>query len=223
MDLVGGKFMIDEGKIIENAFAYIKTIFSSDCSGHDYYHSIRVYHNALSLAHKEGGNLFLIKLAALLHDVDDRKLFYTSDQLKNARSFMSDNDLDESLIEEICSIIKSVSFKGSDSVTPPTIEGKIVQDADRLDALGAIGIARTFAYGGHNGRAIYEPNEIPIENMTAAEYEQHRSTSINHFYEKLLKLKYLMNTDAAKAMAEHRHSYMEEFLDEFMMEWKGAR
>ncbi len=213
--------MKSEIKIVENAFAYIKEIFSGDSSGHDYYHSVRVYNNALNIAHKEGGNLFLIKLGALLHDVDDRKLFDTSDKLQNARRFLNDNDVDEPTIDEICKIIKAVSFKGTESAIPDSIEGKIVQDADRLDAIGAIGIARTFAYGGHKGRQIYEPYEKPLEDMTAEEYQNHAGTSINHFYEKLLKLKNLMNTDTAISIAEHRHAYMEEFLSEFINEWNG--
>lgn len=213
--------MINETQIVENAFGFLKEIFKGDSSGHDYYHSIRVYNNAISIARKEGGNVFLIKLAALLHDVDDRKLFDTSDKLQNAQTFLKDNCVDESLIDEVCKIIKAVSFKGTGSVIPDSIEGKIVQDADRLDAIGAIGIARTFAYGGHKGRTIYDPNEKPIENMAAEEYENHISTSINHFYEKLLKLKGLMNTDTALSIAENRHAYMEEFLGEFMNEWNG--
>ncbi len=213
--------MTVENYIFENAFVYLKDIFREDCSGHDYYHSIRVYNNALNIAQKEGGNIFIIKLSALLHDVDDRKLFNTSNKLQNARKFLKDNCVDESSIEEICKIIKSVSFKGTESAIPDSTEGKIVQDADRLDALGAIGIARTFAYGGYKGRPIYEPYEEPIENMTAEEYEIHISTSVNHFYEKLLKLKYLMNTDTAKSIAENRHLFMEEFLDKFINEWNG--
>jgi uncharacterized protein len=129
--------------------------------------------------------------------------------------------VEEQTINEICNIIKAVSFRGNGSVTPISIEGKIVQDADRLDAIGAIGIARTFAYGGHKGRPIYEPNEKPTVEMTGEEYENHISTSVNHFYEKLLKLKYLMNTETAKSIAEKRHSYVEEFLDEFINEWNG--
>jgi uncharacterized protein len=215
--------MMNEIQIVENAFTFIKEIFREDCSGHDYFHSIRVYNNALNIAKKEGGNIFLIKLGALLHDVDDRKLFDSNNKLQNARKFLKDNNANESTVDEICKIIKAVSFKGTGSVIPDSIEGKIVQDADRLDALGAIGIARTFAYGGHKGRPIYDPYEKPIEDMTTEEYENHISTSINHFYEKLLKLKYLMNTDTAKSIAENRHKYLEEFLGEFINEWNGNR
>ena len=212
-----------ENHIIENALSYIKELFREDYSGHDYHHSVRVYNNAITIARKEGGNILKIKLGALLHDVDDRKLFGTSDTLEHARHFLAVNGIDSEAAEEICSIIKSVSFKGNGTTAPDTLEGKIVQDADRLDALGAIGIARTFAYGGHKGRPIYDPCEKPVESMTPKEYENHVSTSINHFYEKLLKLKYLMNTDAAKAMAEHRHDFLEQYLEEFTSEWDGIR
>ncbi len=215
--------MVNENQLIENAFDYIKELFSKDYSGHDYYHSIRVYKNAVNIAQEEGGNLLLIKLAALLHDVDDRKLFDTSDRLDNARRFLQDNEVDEVMIGVICEMIKSVSFKGKESVIPTCIEGKIVQDADRLDALGAIGIARTFAYGGHKGRPIYNPSEKPIEDMTAEEYQNHESNSINHFYEKLLQLKDLMNTETARVMAQKRHTFMEQYLDEFLCEWNGGK
>jgi uncharacterized protein len=213
--------MVNENLIIEKAFEYIKEIFSKDYSGHDYYHSIRVYKNAINIAQKEGGNLLLIKLAALLHDVDDRKLFDTSDQLDHARKFLMENGVDMAMQNDICEIIKSVSFKGKESIIPTSIEGKIVQDADRLDALGAIGIARTFAYGGHKGRPIYDPCEKPIEIMTAEEYHRNTGNSINHFYEKLLKLKDLMNTETARALALKRHTFMENYLNEFLSEWNG--
>ncbi len=215
--------MTNEVQIVNNAIAYIKEMFSNDYSGHDFHHSIRVYNNALHIAEKEGGNLLHIKLAALLHDVDDRKLFDTSENLDNARGFLQNNGLDEETTNKICEIIKSVSYSGNGSITPDTIEGKIVQDADRLDALGAIGIARTFAYGGHKGRPIYDPDEKPIENMTAEEYKNHTSNSLNHFYEKLLKLKDLINTETARSMAEKRHAYIENYLEEFLCEWNGTR
>jgi uncharacterized protein len=215
--------MISEVQIIQNAIDYIKELFREDCSGHDFHHSIRVYNNATKIAEKEGGNLLLIKLAALLHDVDDRKLFPSSENLDNARKFLYQNNLDSNSINEICEIIKSVSYSSNGSSAPDSIEGRIVQDADRLDALGAIGIARTFAYGGHKGRPIYDPDEKPIENMTAEEYRNHTSNSLNHFYEKLLKLKDLINTESAGSMAEKRHAFLENYLDEFLCEWNGTR
>lgn len=215
--------MNDENQIIEDGFQYIKDLFSKDFSGHDYHHSIRVYNNACHIAQTEGGNLFIIKLAALLHDVDDRKLFDTSETLANARAFLESHQVDSNTIEQICTIIKSISYSGNGSKSPDSLEGKIVQDADRLDALGAIGIARTFAYGGHKGRPLYVPDEKPIEDMTTEEYQNHTSNSINHFYEKLLKLKDLMNTKTAIQIAEQRHQYMESFLDQFFGEWEGCR
>lgn len=215
--------MTHEVQLIENAIDYIKEMFKEDCSGHDYYHSIRVYKNAINIAEKEGGNLLLIKLAALLHDVDDRKLFNTSENLENARKFLHEHHVDEDAINKICDIIKSVSYKSNGSIAPESIEGKIVQDADRLDALGAIGIARTFAYGGHKGRPIYEPDEKPIENMTAEEYNYHTSSSLNHFYEKLLKLKDLINTQTARSLAEKRHTFIENYLEVFIEECNGTR
>lgn len=214
---------MNEIQIIEDGFQYIKDLFSKDFSGHDYHHSIRVYNNACNIAQTEGGNLFIIKLAALLHDVDDRKLFDSSETLANARSFLGNHQLDDTTIEQICIIIKSISYSSNGSKSPDSLEGKIVQDADRLDAIGALGIARTFAYGGHKGRPIYTPNEKPIENMTPEEYTNHTSNSIHHFYEKLLKLKELMNTNTALALAEQRHLYMEGFLDQFFAEWEGCR
>lgn len=215
--------MFSEVQIIQNAIDYIKDLFREDCSGHDSYHSIRVYNNATKIAEKEGGNLLLIKLAALLHDVDDRKLFPNSENHENARKFLHQNSLDHDSINEICEIIKSVSYSSNGSSAPESIEGRIVQDADRLDALGAIGIARTFAYGGHKGRPIYDPDEKPIDNMTTEEYKNHTSNSLNHFYEKLLKLKDLMNTETARSMAEKRHAFIEVYLDEFLCEWNGTR
>lgn len=217
------KIIINEDQIINNAIDYIKDIFNEDCSGHDYHHSIRVYNNAISIAEREGGNLLLIKLAALLHDVDDRKLFPTSENLENARRFLHDNGANEDEINNICEYIKSVSYSCSGLTAPESIEGKIVQDADRLDALGAIGIARTFAYGGHKGRPIYDPGEKPLENMTVEEYKSHTSNSFNHFYEKILKLKDIINTETARSMAEKRHAFIENYLDEFICEWNGIR
>ncbi len=211
--------------IIENAIEYVKQIFANDCSGHDYHHTMRVYRLAVQIAKQENTDMLIVQLAALLHDVDDAKLSpETYATKKNAIDFMESNGVDNKMIKAVCRIIEEVSFAGTDSVVPSTIEGKCVQDADRLDAMGAIGIARTFAYGGSKGRKIYAPDIKPLVNMSKEEYRQNQdSTSVNHFYEKLLLLKDMMNTNAAKRMAEHRQIVMENYLEEFMAEWEGER
>ena len=211
--------------MIDNTIEYIKGIFSKDSSGHDYYHTIRVYNLATEIAKQENADINIVQLAALLHDVDDIKLSpETYDSKKNAVDFMRTNRVDEKVIDVVCKIIDEVSFAGTDSVVPSTIEGKCVQDADRMDAIGAIGIARTFAYGGSRGRKIYDPDVEPRIGMSKEEYQQNQnSTSINHFYEKLLLLKDMLNTDTAKKLAEHRQVVMQDFLKEFMAEWEGEK
>ncbi|OOM71078.1 putative hydrolase [Clostridium puniceum] len=208
--------------LLEKTLSYIKNRFQNDYSGHDYYHSVRVYNLSTSICKKENGNLEIIQLAALLHDVDDYKLFDGNvSTYSNAEDFLKNNKISDVKIEFICNIIASISFKGTDSQVPESLEGKIVQDADRLDAIGAIGIARTFAYGGNKNRPMHIPNKKPRDNMNFEEYSTLNGTTINHFYEKLLNLKALMNTEAAKKIAESRHKYMENFLSEFYEEWDG--
>ena len=207
---------------IKAAIAYIKKFFAGDASGHDYWHTIRVYHNAKAICKNENCDTELVYLAALLHDVDDYKLV-GEEQTHNAVDFLRSINFPEERIGKIIHIITQVSFKGADTVTPDTIEGKVVQDADRLDAIGAIGIARAFAYGGNKNRVMHDPNEEPHLDLSAEEYKKYEGTSINHFYEKLLLLKDLMNTDTAKEIAEGRHQYMEQFLDEFYDEWEGTK
>ena len=187
--------------------------------------SMRVYRLAIEIAEQENAEMLIVQLAALLHDVDDVKLSpETHEAKKNAVGFMKNNGVDDKVIASVCKIIDEVSFAGIDSVVPSTIEGKCVQDADRLDAMGAIGIARTFAYGGSKGRRIHDPDIKPMTNMNKADYNQnHNSTSINHFYEKLLLLKDMINTETAKKIAEHRQAVMEDFLEEFMAEWEGEK
>ena len=211
--------------MVNNALEYIKEIFSGDSSGHDYYHTVRVYRIATEIAKQEYADVNIVQLAALLHDVDDKKLSpETHATKKNAVDFMTANGVDADIINIVCKIIDEVSFVGTDSVVPSTIEGKCVQDADRLDAIGAIGIARTFAYGGSRGRKIYDPDIKPRIGMSKEEYQKNmNSTSINHFYEKLLLLKDMMNTTAGKKLAEHRQAVMQEFLNEFLAEWKGEK
>lgn len=187
--------------------------------------SMRVYRLAIEIAEQENAEMLIVQLAALLHDVDDVKLSpETHEPKKNAVGFMNNNVVDDKVIASVCKIIDEVSFAGTDSVVPSTLEGKCVQDADRLNAIGAIGIARAFAYGGSKGRRIHDPDIKPMTNMNKADYNQnHNSTSINHFYEKLLLLKNMMNTETAKKMAMHRQAVMEDFLEEFMAEWEGEK
>lgn len=208
--------------VFDRAKEFAKGLFEGDSSGHDVYHTLRVHDLARTICSKEGGDMDIVRLAAILHDVDDCKLF-GENGFANARRFMDSEhiDLDDQMF--ICDIISEISFKGKDSVRPSSLEGKIVQDADRMDAIGAIGIARAFAYGGSKGRAMHIPGEGPKEGMSEKEYFANQGTSVNHFYEKLLLLKDMMNTQTAKDMAQARHDYMVGFLDEFMAEWDGER
>ena len=183
---------------------------------------MRVYRTAINIAEAEHADMQVVALAALLHDVDDRKLSpMTAEKKENAARFMRSQNVPESEIRQVCQIIDEVSFKGTDSVRPSMPEGKCVQDADRLDALGAIGIARTFAYGGSHNCAIYDPELPPRTAMNQAQYYSSKSTSLNHFYEKLFLLEGMMNTETGKAIARKRTQYMQQFVDEFLNEWDG--
>ena len=209
-------------QLVQNAAKFIKEIFQNDFSGHDFFHSMRVYRTAMKIAEAEHADMQVVALAALLHDVDDRKLSpMTAEKKENAARFMRSQNVPESEIRQVCQIIDEVSFKGTDSVRPSTPEGKCVQDADRLDALGAIGIARTFAYGGSHNRTIYDPELPPRTAMNQAQYYSSKSTSLNHFYEKLFLLEGMMNTETGKAIARKRTQYMQQFVDEFLNEWDG--
>ena len=178
----------------------------------------------MRIAEQENADLLTVQLAALLHDVDDIKLSPETYANKDkATGFLRKYDIPETMIKMICNIIGEVSFRGTDSATPETIEGKCVQDADRLDAMGAIGIARAFAYGGNHNRIIHDPEIQPAVNMNADQYRSHVSTTINHFYEKLFQLKDRMNTDTAARIAEQREDYMKIFVSEFLEEWDGIR
>ena len=210
--------------IIDDALRFVKNIFKGESSGHDYFHTLRVYNTATKIAQCENADLKTVQLAALLHDVDDIKLSpETHEGKRRAVTFLKGHGVTDEGIEEICTIIDEVSFKGTDSVVPRSIEGKCVQDADRLDAIGAIGIARAFAYGGSHNRVMHDPDEKPVLNMSEKEYRTHISTTVNHFYEKLFLLKGLMNTSTAKKIAESREEYMRSFLAQFFAEWDGTR
>ena len=213
-----------ENEIIPKIIREVKEYFSEDYSGHDEWHTLRVYELATKIAKEENADLMIVQLAALLHDVDDIKI--SPDTYVNktkAVSLMKQYGVEDRIISAVCSIIDEISFAGDDTVVPKSIEGKCVQDADRLDAIGAIGIARAFAYGGNHNRALYKPDLKPCIHMKKEEYINHDSTTVNHFYEKLFKLKGLMNTASAKEMAEERDKFMHDFIEEFLMEWKGKR
>ena len=208
-------------EIIEATENYIKAEFASEGSGHDWWHIYRVRKMAMHLNETEGGNIFLIEMAALLHDLDDWKI---SDQKSKSRAkeWMTSLNLPEEQIKQILGIIEEVSFKGAGVATPvSSLEAKIVQDADRLDAIGAVGVARTFAYGGNKNRLLYDPNVKTVAHKSFEAYKNNTAPTINHFYEKLLLLKDRMNTNTAKRIADKRHEFMEEFLDRFFNEWEG--
>lgn len=209
-----------DDSVFERAQDFVKEVFSEDFSGHDVYHTMRVHNIACTICSKEGGDMDTVRLAALLHDVDDRKLF-GDNGYANAHRFMDSEGIDGKTQDMICDIISQISFKGRDSVVPDSLEGRIVQDADRLDAIGAIGIGRAFAYGGSRGRAMHIPGESYCKDMDEQQYFANEGTTINHFYEKLLLLKDMMNTDTARSIAETRHEYMLAFLSEFLEEWDG--
>lgn len=211
-----------QNELIARAAEYVKEKFENEYSGHDWFHTLRVFKTATRIAEAEGADLVTVQLAALLHDVDDRKLSpKTYEDKANARTFLSANNVDESKIDEICRIIGEISF--AESCVPSTLEGKCVQDADRLDAIGAVGIARAFAYGGNHNRLMYHPDIVPNPNMSKEEYIKSNSTTVNHFYEKLFKLTDMMNTDTAKQIAKERDAYMRDFIAEFLDEWEGNK
>ena len=213
-----------ENRLISLAIDYVKQIFENDYSGHDFFHTFRVYKMATNIALKENANIEIVQLSALLHDVDDIKLSPETHVKKDrAVNFLRKNEVDEKTIHIICQIINEISFAGIDSEIPESIEGKCVQDADRLDAIGAIGIGRAFAYGGSHKRTIYNPDIKPRLNMSAEEYKINKSTTINHFYEKLFLLKDMMNTQTAKEIAIEREQFMKEYIEEFLNEWEGKK
>lgn len=199
----------------------VEELCMHDSSGHDWWHIYRVNNLAKLIGSKEGADLYLVELAALLHDLDDWKLSSNSQEnFPNARRVLVENSVSKDIIEKIVIIISEVSFKGAGVDTKPTsIEAMAVQDADRLDAIGAIGIARTFAYGGFKNQPIHTPNEKPIFHKNFEEYKTIKTSTINHFYEKLLLLKERLNTDTAKSLATKRHNFMEQFLEQFYAEW----
>lgn len=221
--LLTGSDQAWQDAVLQLCREYAERLFAGEAGGHDLQHTLRVERNAMRIQREEGGDLFLIRLAALLHDADDGKLFDTEAGLTHARSFMAEMCLTPQETEKVCGMIRTVGFRGGHNAPPATLEGRIVQDADRLDAIGAIGIGRAFAYGGAHGRLMHDPRENPADFASAEEYARAKGTTINHFYEKLLLLKNRMTTPTGKRLAEERHAFMEEFLARFTGEWDGEQ
>ncbi|GAB1469637.1 HD domain-containing protein [Chloroflexota bacterium] len=213
-----------QNEIIQKTADYIKQEFSDDSSGHDWWHIYRVWKNALAICQIEKADIFIVQLAALLHDLDDWKFNESGDETPlRARAWLDSCNVDVTITESVCRIIMHVSYKGAGVENKmDSLEGFIVQDADRLDAIGAIGIGRAFAYGGYKNRPLYDPDSPPHMHASFEEYKNSKSATINHFYEKLLLLKERMNTQTAKRIAEERHDVMVKFLHQFMLEWEGA-
>ncbi len=214
-----------EQYIIEATEQYLKNQFSGESTGHDWFHIRRVWYLSKSIAENEGGmDLFVVEMGALLHDIADHKFYDGDDKIGplKAREYLSQYEIEDARVEKIVEIVKEISFKGMGVTTKMSSkEGEVVQDADRLDAMGAIGIARAFAYGGAKGRPIYDPMIKPVCHTSFAAYKTSTAPTINHFYEKLLGLKERLNTKTGKKEGERRHKFMEEFLQNFYKDFDG--
>lgn len=210
--------------IIDTTILFVKDTLKDAEGGHDWFHIERVYKNAISIAKNESCNLEIVKLAALLHDIADSK-FHNGDETigpKKATEFLVSQKLNKETINHVISIIENISFKGGNFERKfQSKELEIVQDADRLDAIGAIGIARAFNYGGYKNRSLYDPSISPNMTMNKEEYKKSNAPTLNHFYEKLLLLKDQMHTEMGKKLAQERHQFMESFLAQFYKEWEG--
>ena len=217
-----------DAKIIEKTTEFVKKTLADAEGGHDWFHIERVLHNARLIAKGEKVDVFIIALGALLHDIADAK-FHKGDETigpKKASEFLLSLNIDSTVIEHVVKIIENISFKNSLSTDKNRFTSKeleVIQDADRLDAIGAIGIARAFNYGGFKNRALYDPDIAPNLNMTKEEYKKSSAPTINHFYEKLLLLKEKMNTKTGQRIAAERHQFMETYLQQFYDEWNGKK
>ncbi len=216
--------MMNESLIIRQTITHVKETLRGSESGHDWWHIQRVYNNARHIATQENADMLIVELGALLHDIADSKFHGGDENIgpQKARLFLQSLPVDEPIISHVEKIIRNISFKGgNEQATFASSELHAVQDADRLDALGAIGIARAFNYGGFKNRELYNPGIRPNLNMTKDEYKNSAAPTINHFYEKLLLLKDRMNTETGRKMAEQRHLFMLQYLDHFYDEWNG--
>lgn len=213
-------------KLIDKTIAFVKEKLHNAEGGHDWFHIERVYKNSLLIAKNTNCDLTVVQLGALLHDIADSK-FHNGDETigpKTACIFLESENVSEDIIKHVVDIIENISYKGGNFEKKfSSTELDIVQDADRLDAIGAIGIARAFNYGGFKDRALYNPEIAPVTNMTKEEYKKNNAPTINHFYEKLLLLKDKMNTETGKQIAAERHRFMESFLSQFYAEWEGIK
>lgn len=218
---------MNDTAILKATKTYVKSVLRNAEGGHDWFHTLRVYNNAQLIAKHEDVHLLVVQLAALLHDIADSKFHDGNETLgpEMARQFLFKHNLDSNDIEHVINIIKHMSFKNSleNGQSFNTMELQVVQDADRLDAIGAIGIARAFNYGGFKNRGLFDPSIKPNLKMTKAEYKSSTAPTINHFYEKLLLLKNKMNTPTGKRIAQQRHKFMEQYLEQFYAEWDGER
>jgi uncharacterized protein len=216
---------VTQQEVIQKTADFVKAKFEGEGSGHDWWHIYRVWQVAQTIARKEKADTFIVELGALLHDIVDFK--FNEDEEgggKATQKWLIDLDVNQEIIDKVVHIVNNVSFKGEANQNKmKSLEGKVVQDADRMDAIGAIGIGRCFAYGGYKGTEMYNPENKPKANMTKEEYKNNKGTSINHFYEKLLLLKDLMNTNTGKKMAQQRHKFMEKYLEQFFAEWEGKK
>lgn len=208
--------------LVDKTAAYVKATMASEGTGHDWFHIERVWRLAKNIQAQEGGDLEIVELAALLHDIADWKFSDGDLQAGSrvSREWLSQIGASEEIINHVCDIVGNLSYKGAGVPDKmKSLEGQIVQDADRLDAMGAIGIARCFAYGGHKNKPLYDPEIKPTIHASFEEYKSKEGTTFNHFYEKLFLLKDRMNTEAAKRIASERHEFMQEFVDRFLKEW----
>jgi len=219
---------MNEQQLIEKTIVFVKRTLEGAEGGHDWFHIERVFLNAKLIANSEDVDGFIVALGALLHDIADAK-FYEGDETigpQKAAEFLLSQNVDSSVIEHVVKIVENISFKNSLSTNKPpfkSTELDVVQDADRLDAIGAIGIARCFNYGGFKNREIYNPDIPPNLDMSKEEYKNSNSPTINHFYEKLLLLKDKMNTKTGQRIAADRHKFMQQYLEQFYAEWDGKK
>lgn len=213
----------DPATCIARTAKHVRQQMAGEATGHDWFHVERVRRMALRIAREEGADPVVVELAALLHDLDDWKRTGDAGGIcPQARAYLASQAVPSALGEHVCRIIQELSYKGAEVPTPmSSLEGGCVQDADRLDALGAIGIARAFAYGGHHGRILYDPDQPPERHATFEAYQRSRGPTLNHFYEKLLLLADRMQTVTGRRLARQRHRFLEQFLEQFLAEWEG--